>query len=69
MSDGNERLARMAHAYESHDIVSLAACYAAGVIGNRPFTAGNERTGFMAACIFLERNGMALIVSEAEATA
>jgi death-on-curing protein len=60
---------RNLRAYEAADIVSLAASYAAGIVGNHPFIDGNKRTGFMAAYIFLERNGMELIAPEAEATA
>jgi death-on-curing protein len=52
---------RNRRAYEAADIVSLAASYAAGIVGNHPFIDGNKRTGFMAAYIFLERNGMELI--------
>ena len=57
------------HAYESPDIEALAASYAAGIVGNHPFVDGNKRTGFMAAYIFLDRNGLELVAPEAEATA
>jgi death-on-curing protein len=60
---------RNLRAYESADIVSLAASYAAGMVRNHPFVDGNKRTGFMAAYIFLERNGMEFVAPEAEATA
>lgn len=60
---------RNLRAYETADVVRLAASYAAGIVRNHPFVDGNKRTGFMAAYIFLERNGMALIAPEAEATA
>jgi len=59
---------RNLHGYESADIVMLAASYAAGIVGNHPFIDGNKRTGFMAAYIFLARNGMEVIAAEAEAT-
>lgn len=60
---------RNLRAYESADVVNLAAAYAVGIVRNHPFVDGNKRTGFMAAYIFLERNGMQLIATEAEATA
>lgn len=56
------------HAYEKPDLAALAASYAAGIIGNHPFIDGNKRAGFMAAYIFLARNGLELVAPEAEAT-
>ncbi|MBF0268921.1 MAG: type II toxin-antitoxin system death-on-curing family toxin [Alphaproteobacteria bacterium] len=55
-------------AYETADIVSLAASYAYGLAKNHPFIDGNKRIAFMAAAIFLETNGFLLTASEAEAT-
>lgn len=59
---------RNLHAYESPDIAALAASYTAGIVGDHPFVDGNKRTGFIAAYIFLDRNGLDLIAPEAEAT-
>ncbi len=55
--------------YGTPDLFELAACYAFGVVGNHPFTDGNKRTGFMAAYIFLRRNGWELVAPESDATA
>lgn len=49
------------------DIVELAAAYCAGIVRNRPFAAGNQRTGFLTGALFLEMNGLRLIASEPEA--
>jgi death-on-curing protein len=57
------------HAYDTPDLAALAACYANGLVGNHPFLDGNKRAGFMAAYIFLDRNGFELIAPEADATA
>jgi len=54
--------------YGDPDLPALAACYAAGIIRNHPFVDGNKRTGFAAAATFLDRNGLELSASEAEAT-
>lgn len=54
--------------YEAPDLAALGAAYAAGIIANQPFVDGNKRVGFMAAYIFLDRNGYELIAPEAEAT-
>ena len=51
------------------DLSALAAAYAAGILKNHPFVDGNKRVAFMAAFIFLERNGRALTASETDATA
>ena len=46
---------------------SLAGGYAAGILQNHPFVDGNKRTGFMAAYVFLGRNGLTLTADEATA--
>ena len=63
-------LARPQHlaAYGKPDLCDLAAAYAGGIARNHPFTDGNKRTAFMAAYIFLARNGLTLSASEVEAT-
>ena len=62
-------LARARHqfAYGESDLRVLAAAYAYGIVNNHPFIDGNKRTGFMAAYVFLSRNGMTLNAPEAEA--
>ena len=47
-------------AYGAPDLIQLAAAYAAGIVKNHPFLDGNKRTGFLAATIFLERNGVTI---------
>lgn len=61
-------LARPRHifTYEKAAICDLAAAYAYGIARNHPFVDGNKRTAFMAAYIFLERNGFRFDGSEAE---
>lgn len=55
-------------AYDEADLCALAAAYAAGIVRNHPFVDGNKRTAFMAAYIFLARNGLQLSAPEDEAT-
>ncbi len=45
--------------YEKSDLLRLAAAYAVGIAKNHPFVDGNKRTAFLAATVFLERNGVA----------
>jgi death on curing protein len=51
-------------AYESTDIVELAAKYTAGIVQNHPFVDGNKRTGFVVGVLFLELNGYRLTATE-----
>jgi death-on-curing protein len=62
-------LARPRHVavYQSTDLFDLAAAYAGGLVRNHPFLDGNKRTAFMAAYVFLGRNGIALVADEADA--
>lgn len=62
-------LARPEHkfAYEEAPLFDLAAAYAFGIVKNHPFVDGNKRTGFMAAILFLERNGGRFAAPEADA--
>ena len=53
---------------DCQDLERLAAAYASGIIQNHPFIDGNKRTGFMAAYMFLGRNGLALVADEVSAT-
>jgi len=64
-------LARPVNAYNYDDapsLCSLAATYAGGIVQNHPFVDGNKRTGFMAAYVFLGRNGLRLTADELSAT-
>ena len=54
-------------AYETPELVELAAAYAFGISSNHPFIDGNKRTGLMAAYTFLRLNGYRLVASEPEA--
>jgi death on curing protein len=48
------------HHYEKANLWRLAAAYAVGIAKNHPFVDGNKRTAFLAAAVFLERNGLIL---------
>jgi death-on-curing protein len=63
-------LARPMHlfTYGKPSLAELAAAYAVGIAKNHAFIDGNKRTAFVAAAVFLERNGLHLNASEAEAT-
>lgn len=63
-------LARPKHQfhYRKPSLTGLAAAYAVGIAKNHAFVDGNKRTAFVAAVVFLERNGLHLNASEAEAT-
>ncbi|ADE16414.1 death-on-curing family protein [Nitrosococcus halophilus Nc 4] len=54
--------------YDDPDLCALAAAYAAGIVRNHPFVDGNKRTAFMAAYVFLARNGLRLTAPEDKAT-
>ena len=62
-------LARPLHrfAYEQASLFELAATYAHGIVKNHPFIDGNKRTGFLAAAVFLEANGVRFHASEEDA--
>jgi len=51
-------------AYESSDVVELAAKYTAGIVQNHPFIDGNKRTGFVVGVLFMELNGYRFTASE-----
>lgn len=53
-------LARPAQKYHygKASLFEFAAAYACGIIKNHPFVDGNKRTGFLAAYVFLEINGV-----------
>ncbi len=63
------RPANLRHYQNCAERPRLAASYAAGIIQNHHFVDGNKRTGFMAAYMFLDLNGMTLQANEVTATA
>ena len=50
------------------DAADLAAAYAFGLVRNHPFIDGNNRTGYVAAELFLALNGYAMTASDESAT-
>lgn len=52
--------------YGKPTIFGLAASYAHGIIKNHAFVDGNKRTGFMAAYLFLDRNGYQFAAEEGD---
>lgn len=58
---------RQLFSYATPDIFDLAASYAFGIVKNHPFIDGNKRTGFVAAALFLEKNGARIQASEIDA--
>lgn len=57
---------QMRHAYESPSLAELAACYAFGIARNHPLLDGNKRTSLVAMELFLELNGIELLVSDVD---
>lgn len=51
----------------SASLFALAAAYSAGLVYNHPLVDGNKRVAFLAAYVFLARNGLTLEADEAEA--
>jgi len=49
------------------DLISMAAAYTAGIVGNHPFVDGNKRVGFVVGVLFLEINGYSFKASEEQA--
>jgi death-on-curing protein len=54
-------------AYEARTLFEMAAAYAYGIVNSHPFVDGNKRIGFIAAVMFLERNGCRFGSGEADA--
>jgi death-on-curing protein len=48
---------QMAAHYEDADLIRQAALLAVGIAQNQPYVDGNKRTGYIAAVVFLRRNG------------
>jgi len=53
--------------YGKPGLFDRAASYAFGIVENHPFIAGNKRTGFIVAVIFLELNGYQFQACEVDA--
>lgn len=53
-------------AYGETSLFVMAAAYAHGIVKNHPFLDGNKRSGFIAAALFLEINGLAFQAPEEE---
>ena len=49
------------------DLCTLAATYLVAVASNHPFIDGNKRAAFLAAGLFLRKNGLRLTASQSEA--
>jgi len=56
----------LAH-YGTPDAAALAAAYAHGIARNHGFIDGNKRTAWLAANVFLEKNGYSLAADESDA--
>ena len=50
--------------YGESSLTRLAAAYALGISRNHPFLDGNKRTSLVVAELFLELNGLELVVSD-----
>ena len=53
--------------YDGADLPALAAAYAHGIVKNHPFLDGNKRTALAAAAVFLDLNGIELVLDEQQA--
>jgi len=62
-------LARPQHLFacEKPTMFDMAAAYAHGIVKNHPFVDGNERSGLLAAMLFLEANGIRFSATEEDA--
>jgi death-on-curing protein len=47
--------------FAHQDLFAMAAAYAFHIAQNQPFVDGNKRTGLLAALVFLDLNGIALL--------
>ena len=55
--------------YEQAPLHELAAAYAFGLAKNHAFVDGNKRIAFLAAAVFLRKNGVMFAPDQAQATA
>lgn len=53
--------ASFGEAYLHQDLAHMAAAYAFHIAQNQPFLDGNKRTGLVAALVFLDLNGVAVL--------
>ena len=58
--------AGIADRYLHEDLFEMAAAYMYYVVRDHPFVDGNKRTGAVAALVFLEMNGIEILVDEEE---
>lgn len=56
----------LAHYEPATNVFRLAASYAFGIAKNHPFVDGNKRAAFLAAYMFLRRNGWKLQASQTD---
>lgn len=56
-------------AYGESDLCRLAASYVFGLAKNHPFVDGNKRAAFVTGLLFLNKNGLRFVASQADATA
>jgi len=56
----------LAHYEPATNVFRLAASYAFGIAKNHPFVDGNRRSAFLAAYMFLRRNGRKLEASQTD---
>jgi death-on-curing protein len=54
----------LADSEEPPSLARLAAAYAKGIVANRPFVDGNNRTAFIVSLTFLRLNGLAVTASK-----
>jgi len=50
--------------FAHEDLFAMAAAYAFHIAQNQPFVDGNKRTGLLAAIVFLDLNGIAIVDPE-----
>ena len=62
-----DRPANRFHYEGVDDICDLAATYLVAIASNHPFADGNKRAAFLAAGLFLRRNGRRLVAAQADA--
>ena len=56
----------LAGQYLHADLIEMAAAYVFHIVRNHPFADGNKRVGVVAALVFLDLNGIEVVVPEAD---
>ena len=56
--------AKTAFGYGQTDLMALASAYAFGIARNHPFSDGNKRTAFVMSYLFLELNGVRVLIDQ-----